>query len=126
MKINFYISCESSEETAACIKFISDMEARRLKSPHVVAPGPIFTPKASVPIAAPEDDESEEMNGGGVVERKNVSPGASGIGKIGQSTKDTLINMLTAGMQPAEKMSEHMKLLWSRGEVKFDGKEYYL
>jgi len=61
------------------------------------------------------------------VERKNVSPGTPLISKIGSNTKEELLKMLlTADMQPHAKYKEHLKLLWSRGEVKFDGTTYYL
>lgn len=59
--------------------------------------------------------------------RANKSPGASAIGKIGTRTKEELFAVLKAGRQPNhDKWGEHLKLLWSRDEVKYDGKEYYL
>lgn len=61
-----------------------------------------------------------------IVIRDNVSPGVPLIGKIGTNTKDEVLKLLGQGVQPAKKFTEHLKLLWSRGEVKFDGKEYYL
>ena len=64
------------------------------------------------------------------VERKNVSPGVSLITKIGSTTKEDLLRRLDGAPATLEylgvKYTEHLKLLWSRGEVKFDGKEYYL
>lgn len=59
-------------------------------------------------------------------ERKNFSPGVSKISKIGSSTREALLDTLESGLQPDKKWSEHLKLLWSRHEIKFDGKEYYL
>lgn len=58
--------------------------------------------------------------------RKNVSPGEPSITKIGTNTEGALFGVLRAGGQPEAKYTEHMKLLWKRGKVKFDGKEYYL
>lgn len=58
--------------------------------------------------------------------RPNVSPGESGIGKIGSKTKSTLLLTVKDGRPIPPAWAEHMKLLWSRGEVKYDGKEYYL
>ena len=58
--------------------------------------------------------------------RENVSPGLPTIGKIGTATKEYIFEALTQGVQPAAKYVEHLKLLWSRGEVKFDGVNYYL
>ncbi len=57
--------------------------------------------------------------------RKDISPGPSSIGKIGTKTKEALFEVLKTGVQPDKKWDEHMKLLWQRHEVKFDG-EYYL
>lgn len=62
-------------------------------------------------------------------ERENVSPGEPTISKIGTNTKDWIIGQLTVSRSPEHfgtKFEEHLKLLWKRGEVKFDGKEYYL
>lgn len=58
--------------------------------------------------------------------RPNVDPGKPSITKIGADTKTSLLAGLFKNVQPQAKYAEHMKLLWSRGEVKFDGKEYYL
>ena len=59
-------------------------------------------------------------------ERENVSPGTPSITKIGVNTEGALFGVLRAGGQPEAKYAEHMKLLWARGKVKYDGKEYYL
>lgn len=59
-------------------------------------------------------------------QRTNVSPGPSSISKIGSATKEELLRMLTHCAQPPTKYSEHLKLLWERGEVKFDGEEWYV
>lgn len=56
-------------------------------------------------------------------ERPNVSPGEPSISKIGTQTKENLL--FTLPHQPDAKWAEHMKLLWKRGEVKFDGTDYY-
>ena len=60
------------------------------------------------------------------IERKNVNPGTPLIGKIGTKTKDEIMALLKAGTQPPNKFDEHLKLLWSRGEVQFDGTSYFL
>ena len=46
--------------------------------------------------------------------------------KIGMNTEGALFGVLRAGGQPEAKYAEHLKLLWKRGKVKFDGEEYYL
>lgn len=58
--------------------------------------------------------------------RKNVDPGIANITKIGNSTKQQIFGYLDNGKQPPAKFAEHLKLLWARGEVKFDGQQYYL
>ena len=58
--------------------------------------------------------------------RKNVSPGPALISKIGGNTKDHIFNLLQVEKQPPTKYDDHLKLLWARGEVKYDGEEYYL
>ena len=59
-------------------------------------------------------------------ERENVSPGEPSITKIGVNTEGALFGVLRAGGQPEAKYAEHMKLLWTRGKVKFDGSTYYI
>ena len=58
--------------------------------------------------------------------RKNVSPGEPSITKIGVNTEGALFGVLRAGGQPEAKFAEHMKLLWKRGKVKFDGEQFYV
>ena len=60
------------------------------------------------------------------VARENVSPGEPSITKIGSNTREEIIEALKRGVQPLDKFREHLKLLWKRGKVKFDGTEYYL
>lgn len=59
-------------------------------------------------------------------ERANVSPGEPSITKIGVNTEGALFGVLRAGGQPEAKYAEHLKLLWKRGKVKFDGDDYYV
>lgn len=58
--------------------------------------------------------------------RKNVSPGEPSITKIGMNTEGALFGVLRAGGQPEAKYAEHLKLLWKRGKVKFDGEQFYV
>lgn len=58
--------------------------------------------------------------------RKNINPGRPAIGKIGTKTTNELLDMLSKRVQPAEKWTEHMKLLWSRDIVKWDGSQWYV
>ena len=59
-------------------------------------------------------------------ERANISPGEPSITKIGVNTEGALFGVLRAGGQPEAKFAEHMKLLWKRGKVKFDGEQFYV
>ena len=59
-------------------------------------------------------------------ERKNVSPGEPSITKIGSATKETIVHALNTDTPLGDRYHDHLKLLWKRGEIKFDGKEYYL
>lgn len=80
------------------------------------------------------DETLTELNGeASVIEeaptatnQKNVNPGTPSIGKIGSATRQELLNQLVNGIVPAPKFKEHLKLLWSRNEVKFDGDRYYV
>lgn len=78
----------------------------------------------AVPALKPKPEEAEAEPE--PCERANVSPGVSLITKIGGPTKALILEELAEGIQPGPKFSEHMKLLWARGEVKFDSEEYYL
>jgi len=59
-------------------------------------------------------------------ERKNINPGLPMIGKIGTETKKHILDLIAANRHPGPKYVEHLKLLWARNEVKWDGKDYYL
>lgn len=62
--------------------------------------------------------------------RIDVSPGTPTIGKIGTKTKDWIIEELKVQARVPEhfgtKYEEHLKLLWLRHEIKFDGEKYYV
>lgn len=60
------------------------------------------------------------------VARKNVSPGEPSITKIGSGAKETIIHALNTGTPLGDRYTEHLKLLWARGEIKFDGEVFYL
>ena len=59
--------------------------------------------------------------------RPNVDPGKPSIGKIGAEAKQSILGGLgNNGIQPPAKYTEHCKLLWSRGEIRFDGESWYV
>lgn len=105
MKTMISFQCETLDEARAVI----DAVAAIGKQPHA----------CSKQYVEPEELQKTE-------ERKNINPGMPAITKIGSNTEGALFGVLRAGGQPEAKYSEHLKLLWSRGKVKFDGKEYYL
>ena len=76
-------------------------------------------------------EQSGSNDGATGAPRPNNTPGAPAIGKIGGATKILIFEILASGKQPdMKKYSEHCKLLWERGEIKFDDRagmmEYYL
>jgi len=78
-----------------------------------------------------DEDETITAESSGItqpVARPNINPGDPTIGKIGEATKALILDELgTKNIQPVQpKYTEHLKLLWKRGLIKFDGKEYYL
>lgn len=81
-------------------------------------------------LASPSPEETPaptaEVAPQGKPTRRNINPGVSSITKIGSNTKADILAAVADGMQPAAKFEEHCKLLWERGEIKFDGREYYL
>lgn len=82
----------------------------------------IGVPAVSVDPAIPGAEKTVVAT----VTRRNLNPGVSSISKIGGETKAAILLDIACGKQPPKKYEEHLKLLWSRGEVKFDGQEYYL
>ena len=110
MRYMLSFQCETQEEAQAVLSAVAAIG----KQPHACSKQYI------------QPKEVFEFGSTSEAERKNVNPGAPTIGKIGSGTKEQLLGMLSEGHQPQQKWSEHMKLLWSRGEVKFDGSEFYL
>jgi len=60
------------------------------------------------------------------VERKNISPGKPMFTKMANSTKQHVLDSLAQNVQPGPNYKEHMKLLWARDEVKWDGEVWYV
>lgn len=99
------------DETSKIMRYIG----AKPMSPPVPTPT-TFPPSVVAPEAAPET--------------KNVSPGTPSITKIGTNAKGEIMAALKVGPRKlaeiGPKYAEHMKLLWSRGEVKYDGERYYV
>lgn len=105
MKTMISFQCETHEEAQAVLAAVAAIG----KEPHA----------CSKRYVEPEEIKNVPA------ERKNISPGPSSITKIGGNTLEQVLGMLKDGHQPPDKYSEHLKLLWSRGKVKYDGKLYY-
>lgn len=73
-----------------------------------------------------EELQDREMIDKVPVARKNISPGEPTITKIGEKAKEHILNSLRADEQPAIMYHDHLKLLWKRGEIKFDGEQFYV
>jgi hypothetical protein len=80
-------------------------------------------------------EQSGSNDGATGAPRPNISPGEPSITKIGADAKAFILTELkcivgaSTGRVPehfGHKYKEHLKLLWKRGEIKFDGTEYYL
>ena len=110
MRITIQVTCDNDEEAKMAIE--------RLTRKH-------STWEEQVEIKKPVSETrfTNVPSASSAIVRPNVSPGEPSIGKIGKETARTLLDSLPT--QPAAKWSEHMKLLWKRGEVKYDGKEYW-
>ena len=63
---------------------------------------------------------------GAQFDRPNVDPGVSSITKIGTKTKEEILYAIKHDHTPLARFEEHYRLLWSRGEIKYDGEKYYL
>jgi hypothetical protein len=101
MKITMNIECDNASEAAEILQRIGrGNEAKQV---------------LNVPVVLHE-------------ERRNVSPGTSSITKIGATTKTAILAGVGMGAYAPNykgKHLEHLKLLWSRREIGFDGSEFY-
>ena len=114
MKYMISFQCESNEEAQAVLAAVEAIG----KQPHACSKEYVE------PAALKERQLLDEREATPV--RKNISPGIPSIGKIGENAKAFILESLGAGAQPPDKYLEHMKLLWSRHIIKFDGDEFYI
>lgn len=84
---------------------------------------PVLKEESPVPTEGLDADVGAGMEV--KVSRVNISPGAPVTSKVLVPTKNTILFRLNEGIQPGEKYLEAAKLMWSRGEIKFDGKDFY-
>ena len=112
MKYMLSFQCDTHEEAQAILAAVA-----------AIGKEPMACSRQYVPKEELQDREAiDEIP----VARKNVSPGEPSITKIGSTTKETIIHALNTDTPLGDRYAEHLKLLWKRGEIKFDGEEYYL
>ena len=103
MKTTITVECDNDAETFAVM--------HRLLGTNTIATPPVEPTKVKT-----------------VVERPNVSPGDSSITKMGQDMKKAMLAAVGSGAFKPNydgKSLKYLQLLWKRGEIKFDGKEFY-
>ena len=118
MKYMLSFQCESNEEAQSVLAAVAAIG----KQPHACSKE--YVPLSEVASAA--DEPVDHVGEQRMFPRMNVSPGAPSIGKIGENAKAFILESLEAGAQPPDKYLEHMKLLWSRHVIKFDGEDFYI
>lgn len=129
MKINITYQCDTvaeAKEVLEAVHRLSKLPYRLEGFGAAIVSGDL---NALVELADPHDTEDRNPNRNGIPEpRPNINPGEPTIGKIGEATKAVILDELgTKNIQPLQpKYTEHLKLLWKRGLIKYDGKEYYL
>ena len=112
MKYMLSFQCATHEEAQAVLAAVA-----------AIGKEPMACSRQYVPK---EELQDREMIDKVPAARKNVSPGEPSITKIGSGAKETIIHALNTGTPLGDRYTEHLKLLWARGEIKFDGEEYYL
>lgn len=112
MKYMLSFQCATHEEAQAVLAAVA-----------AIGKEPMACSRQYVPKEELQDREAIDKI---PVARKNVSPGEPSITKIGSGAKETIIHALNTGTPLGDRYTEHLKLLWARGEIKFDGTEYYL
>ncbi len=124
MRITIQVVCDDVEDAKRVIA--------KLAAPDSTWVAQLEQTGSSVPKVA-EKSRSSAVNsstaaGATDAPRPNTSPGEPSIGKIGKDNVDLLVRSVLNGARThqADKWTEHMKLLWKRGLVKYDGEEYYL
>ena len=122
MKYMLSFQCETQEEAQAVLSAVAAIG----KQPHACS-------KQYIDPSQLSEKELSEIAAQGATsvntapyQRKNVSPGEPSITKIGSGAKETIIHALNTGTPLGDRYTEHLKLLWARGEIKFDGEQFYV
>ena len=112
MKYMLSFQCNTHEEAQAVLAAVA-----------AIGKEPMACSRQYIPKEELQDREAIDKV---PVARKNVSPGEPSITKIGSGAKETIIHALNTGTPLGDRYTEHLKLLWARGEIKFDGEVFYL
>ena len=112
MKYMLSFQCDTHEEAQAVLAAVA-----------AIGKEPMACSRQYVPKEELQDREAIDKI---PVARKNVSPGEPSITKIGSGAKETIIHALNTGTPLGDRYTEHLKLLWKRGKVKFDGEQFYV
>ena len=112
MKYMLSFQCDTHEEAQAVLAAVA-----------AIGKEPMACSRQYVPK---EELQTREAIDKVPVARKNVSPGEPSITKIGSGAKETIIHALNTGTPLGDRYTEHLKLLWARGEIKFDGEVFYV
>ena len=118
MRTMISFQCDTAEEAIAVIEAVRSIG----KEPHACSKKYVGSEELLQNTLRQVGVEKKEEE----PPRQNVSPELPAISKIGEKAKTYLLNELKDGRQPEAKYVEHLKLLWARGEIKFDVKDFYL
>ncbi len=125
MRYMISFQCESNEEAQAVLKAVATIG----KEPHACSKQYVEPADLGERRVLDEPVDSERRGKAFEVKdetRMNVTPGTPTITKIGTNTKEEIMRLLKSGVQPGAKYTEHLKLLWSRGEIKYDSVLFYI
>lgn len=139
MRITIQVTCEDAEDAKQVIAKLAapgNTWVDQLPKINVDAQREARIDKIMGSSAPQAAEQSGSDNGAIGAPRPNTSPGWDACQKIGSETKEKLLSELQHHSDP-EHVSKRIKrtpdqtraliqLLWNRGEIKYDGKEFYL
>ena len=111
MKFMISFQCDTVEEARAVVDAVAAIGKEPTKTSRVI--------DDVEKVLAVSDDDSKPAA------RPNINPGESKMKRLSGQAYNFVIVQLGLGKQP-EGYAEHLKLLWTRGEVKFDGSNWYI
>ena len=110
MKFMISFQCDTVEEARAVVDAVAAIGKEPLKTSRVIddVEKVLTVSKEAKPAARP-----------------NINPGESKMKRLSGQAYNFVMVQLGLGKQP-KGYAEHLKLLWKRGEVKFDGSNWYI